>query len=448
MQENYKPKYADWTEEDYANSDLRYCVPMTAHALEDECVQETVLNSNNYFIEEKFDGTRGILHFLKDGCRVFSRRISKKTNWFTENTDSLPQMREITIPSLSGTVIDGEMFIPDRPFKDVSSTLNCKWDKAIERQEELGEVVFHAFDILYYRGIRIEHLSLKRRKKFLEKVIQELESRGITCIVEVPYFRCGELAKISLTCKSDFGDTVFSLEDKYPTLYHDYMGSTSPTLLDLSPRGYYEYIVATGGEGVILKDEDGIYEHKRSRGYLKIKKFYTRECILLGFTEPTKYYDGKFPDDTWEYWETPDNTKVTCAGKSAKSLLKQGYKPLTKYYYNNWVGNMIFGVVITQPELDALPKSKKFNIHDISIMESSCNEYALYKVLEVGECSGFDEDMREKLSDNKDRYIGKVIEVKCNEVFKDTGKLRHPRFLRFREDKGAEECTYSNHITE
>lgn len=448
MQENYKPKYADWTEEDYANSDLRYCVPMTAHALEDECVQEVVLNSYNYFIEEKFDGTRGILHFLKDGCRVFSRRISKKTNWFTENTDSLPQMREITIPSLSGTVIDGEMFIPDRPFKDVSSTLNCKWDKAIERQEELGEVVFHAFDILYYRGIRIEHLSLKRRKKFLEKVIQELKSRGITCIVEVPYFRCGELAKISLTCEADFGDTVFSLESKYPTLYHDYMRSSSPTLLDLSPRGYYEYIVATGGEGVILKYEDGIYEHKRSRGYLKIKKFYTRECILLGFTEPTKYYDGKFPDDTWEYWETPDNTKVTCAGKSAKSLLKQGYKPLTKYYYNNWVGNMIFGVVITQPELDALPKSKKFNIHDISIMESSCNEYALYKVLEVGECSGFDEDMREKLSDNKDRYIGKVIEVKCNEVFKDTGKLRHPRFLRFREDKGAEECTYSNHITE
>lgn len=448
MQENYKPKYVDWTEEDYANSDLRYCVPMTAHALEDECVQETVLNSNNYFIEEKFDGTRGILHFLKDGCRVFSRRISKKTNWFTENTDSLPQMREITIPSLSGTVIDGEMFIPDRPFKDVSSTLNCKWDKAIERQEELGEVVFHAFDILYYRGIRIEHLSLKRRKKFLEKVIQELKSRGITCIVEVPYFRCGELAKISLTCEADFGDTVFSLESKYPTLYHDYMRSSSPTLLDLSPRGYYEYIVATGGEGVILKYEDGIYEHKRSRGYLKIKKFYTRECILLGFTEPTKYYDGKFPDDTWEYWETPDNTKIICADKSAKSLLKQGYKPLTKYYYNNWVGNMVFGVVITQSEVDALPKSKKFNIHDISIMESPCNDYALYQVLEVGECSGFDEDMREKLSDNTDSYIGKVIEVKCNEVFKDTGKLRHPRFLRFRDDKGAEECTYSNHITE
>ena len=103
--EIYTPKYVDWTESDYVNSDLKWCEPMTAHALEDEEIQQEYLNDPNNFIEEKFDGTRGILHFLNGECRVFSRRISKKTNWFTENTDSLPQMRFINIPELEGCLL-------------------------------------------------------------------------------------------------------------------------------------------------------------------------------------------------------------------------------------------------------------------------------------------------------------------------------------------------------
>ena len=89
-----------------------------------------------------------------------------------------------------------------------------------------------------------------------------------------------------------------------------------------------------------------------NRKNLKIKKFYTRECVLLSFNEPTKYYDGKFPDDSWEYWETPEG-KSCILIDSAKSLVSRGYKPLTKFYYNNWVGNMIFGVLITDEEVQA-----------------------------------------------------------------------------------------------
>lgn len=44
---NYTPRYTDWTEEDYKNSSLRYCEPMTAHALEDETEQNNLLNLEN-----------------------------------------------------------------------------------------------------------------------------------------------------------------------------------------------------------------------------------------------------------------------------------------------------------------------------------------------------------------------------------------------------------------
>lgn len=448
--EKYSPKYIEWAEEDYVNSDLKWCEPMTAHALENEKSQEEALNNPDNFIEEKFDGTRGILHFFNGECRVFSRRISKKTNWFTENTDSLPQMRSINIPELEGTIIDGEMFIPNLPFKDVSSTLNCKWDKAIDRQLNKGFIVFHAFDILYYKGIKLENMRLERRKYYLHKVIEKLQEQGVDSIVEVPYFKCGSDALVPVTRSLKTLQRIKGFDSKYPTLYREVKSSKDPFNLTLSPRGYYEYIVANGGEGVIIKNKDLKYVHKRDKAYLKIKKFYTRECILIGFSEPTKYYDGKFPDDLWDYWEDPKGITVTnnrfFKEFSAKELLKKGYKPLTKFYFNRWVGNMIFGVVITDAEIRSLPKNKKFNIHKVELCSPPCNDHTFYNVLEVGECSGFDDELRAELTHYN--YVGKVIEVKCNEIFKDTGKLRHPRFLRFRDDKGPEECTYNNHITE
>ena len=105
---------------------------MTAKELETEEQQDEKLKDSEYYIEEKFDGTRALVYFLSQPteadtevgfCRVFSRRVSKKTGFYAENTDSLPQIREIDRPELSGTILDGEMFIDGLPFKEVSSLL-------------------------------------------------------------------------------------------------------------------------------------------------------------------------------------------------------------------------------------------------------------------------------------------------------------------------------------
>ena len=115
-------------------------------------------------------------------------------------------------------------------------------------------------------------------------------------------------------------------------------------------------------------------------------------------------------------------------------------RPVSKFYANGWIGNVRFGVIITSEEMNNLPKGKKFNIEEMTICGDKVH------VLEVGECSGFDEEAREYMTEHKSELIGDVIEVKANEIFKDTGKLRHPRFLRFRTDKSPLECTLSNHL--
>lgn len=432
--------------EDYEKAGLKYISPMLAKELEEEEKQDACLNSPDYYVEEKFDGTRATLHFCEEFTRCFSRRVSNKTGWFCENSDSVPHIRDIAIPELAGTIIDGEMFIPNRPFKDVASTLNCKWDKAVARQEEIGKIVFHAFDIMYYKGIRVEMMPLHRRKVYLQRVIDAVNSQYIEM---VKYYSCDSKIPVRI-------DDVAKLrrqDSSYPTFVKEMNAldvGNNPFInpVGVSPRAYYEYIVATGGEGVIVKPKDGKYYYKRGWEYSKIKKFLTREVIIMGFTEPTDDYKGKFPTiDKWDYWETVEQDVFDLSGftPSEREQFKKNWypsecRPVSKFYAKGWVGNIRFGVIITPEEMHNLPKNKKFNIEEMIIEGDDV------LVLEVGECSGFDEETREYMTDHQSELIGKVIEVKANEIFKDTGKLRHPRFLRFRNDKSPTECTLKGHI--
>lgn len=384
----------------------------------------------------------------KGFTRCFSRRVSEKTKWYCENTDSLPQLRGLDVPEMSGTILDGEMFIPNRPFKDVSSTLNCKWDKAIDRQLELGFIVFHTFDILFYKGIDLRKMPLRRRKHYLKLAVEKINSPYVKL---VDYHSCGSKIPVMIDNVARFRQR----ESSYPNLVKeidalDVGNNPFVSLVGLSPRAYYEYIVATGGEGVMVKPIDGKYHHKRGREYQKIKKFLTREVVIMGFTDPTDEYKGKFPTvEKWDYWETTEGDRVDLSEYSAESRKKfkdnwypDECRPISKHYCKYWVGTIRFGVTITPEEMLKLPKNKKFNVEEM-ILEGDD-----VLVLEVGECSGFDEETREMFSEDPESWVGKVIEIKANEIFKDTGKLRHPRYLRLREDKSPTECTYKDHISE
>lgn len=418
---------------------IRGYEPMTAKELDTEEKQDEALRDSSNILEEKFDGTRALVYFLSQEdehdneigyCRVFSRRISKKTNFYVENSDSLPQIREIDVPELSGTILDGEMFIDGLPFKEVSSTLNCKWDKAIDRQIDKGFISLHAFDILFYHGIDLRRMPLIRRKEYLRLAVEEANSPYIK---EVPYFECGKpINDLEIVYRiDDYGEAMFyeDLEDNkdiYPNLYKCHKENKP-----LTPRAYYELIVSTGGEGLIVKPKNGKYLHKRGWEYSKIKKFLTRELVVIGFDEPTREYEGK-DIKNWGYWvRESDNKRV-----QGNYYNQKGYIAVTKHYYHNQVGVMRLGVVITDEEYESIPKNKRGLLTNIS-----GNQLML-----VCECSGFDDETRAYFTRNKFDIIGSVVEVRANELFRDSGRMRHPRYMRMRYDKEAERCTWIDHI--
>ena len=102
----------------------------------------------------------------------------------------------------------------------------------------------------------------------------------------------------------------------------------------------------------------------------------------------------------WKYWETTSfGTRI----------------PVTKSYYNKWVGGVV------------------------------CGAYKDNKLVYVCTASNLSDELKAEIKEKgKDSYIGKVVEIQYqNSLISKDGRvvtLINPRFIRFREDKSAKEC--------
>lgn len=445
------PKFDSYeTRDDYIAAGIIPIEPMTAKELMEKDF-EAAWTSDDYIVEEKIDGVRGLMYFRggnKDihhpHCRIFSRRVSVKTNFFAEKSDVVTHLRNIEIVQLCGTVIDGEMTVPNKDFKTVSSILNCLPQEAYERQRVEGKVCFRAFDVIYYKNEYVGDLPLIERKEILRQIMITLREEKVPkkYIREIPYIDEPKRFWISPSCfaaaKKSNNDLVKAAVKKAELYNGRYF-------IMFNREAYFHYILACGGEGVMVKDKNSIYEQKRTRAYQKVKKRVYRDVVIVGFTEPTRKYEGKFPKDRWEYWTRgkDDDFRVPpyqTKDRSAKELLRQGFCPVTKNWYNGLVGGIKYGVLVNSDTKKKLEKSKKkFEFVEVMGVSEFC-------FVVVGECEGIDDALRKELTKNKEDYIGTVFEVEGNEIFNDTGKIRHPRYYRAREDKEPVDCTWENHV--
>ena len=289
MFENYQ--YDDYVRDFHETKEIRFLEPMTAKEFKDKL--EDV--NDVYLAEEKLDGHRATCYITSKGNRFFSRRISKKTGWYAENTDCLPHLRDLDRKGLEGTILDGELTMPTGVFADVQGVTGALPEKAIQNQKEKGWAVFNAFDILYYKGKNIQAFPLWKRKIYLFKVICELACANI---VFHPVYVVGAL----------FSDNF--------KLFNSTVVSNYKVLLD--------EVWGRGGEGLILKDINARYEQKRSKSFLKVKDCIYRDVVVMGYDEPTRDFDGKTELEDWQFWIEED--------------------PVTKPYYYGWVGAIRCGV--------------------------------------------------------------------------------------------------------
>jgi ATP-dependent DNA ligase len=177
----------------------------------------------------------------------------------------------------------------------------------------------------------------------------------------------------------------------------------------------FEELVANGGEGFVAKDINSKYRLSTEKcqsplknAWIKVKREFNGDFVVMGFDEPSYYYTGEHLD-THEYWVDKDGHRVN----PTIGRMLDNSTPVTEYWYKGWIGGIIFGE------------------YEDGILRSR------------GTCSGMTKELRAELSNNKELYIGKVIEVDGMERTKDKA-IRQPVFKRFRDDKLPEDCQYEN----
>lgn len=159
----------------------------------------------------------------------------------------------------------------------------------------------------------------------------------------------------------------------------------SNSIYSMTAEDFAEQVIADGGEGVVLKKRSSEYRPGyRGNDWYKIKSTFTVDVIIT---------DADAPPSIWR--------------------VRPGHRdPRT-------------GKVSTLGELSSTH-------NNVGLSYGFMKDGKLLTVGSLG-LTGAPEEMQQ--------YVGRIAEVKAYGQYKATGALRHPVFLRWRDDKSPEDCT-------
>lgn len=351
---------------------------------------DAAMTNGEWAAQEKKDGCFYQLEKIdNDHIYLFSRTKSKKTGELAEKGGNVPHIIEWARNYLpDDTVLLGEIYIPDGHSNDVTSVMGCLPKNAIARQEASDWVHYYVFDCIYYNGIDLCDKPFETRVgHYLEYQLYDI-FHGEKYIELAPTYTLGYNINIGIGCNS--------FQEKLNEIF------------------------VNGGEGVVFKRLDGVYEpDKRPMTCFKMKEHVDSvDLIVMDLLDPTCEYCGS-ELDTWPYWWdceydkfyewTFDPNNPTAAQYSFDDI--PSIIPVTKPFFYGWKNAIQVGA------------------------------YKDGKIVEVGRvASGLTDELREEFGNNPDNYIGKVVELSCMSLNKKDHTIRHPVFECFREDKDKNDC--------
>ena len=348
---------------------------MRYHNKLSDAMVDAAFNSGEWIAQQKIDGAWYMLEKIDDDhIYLFGRTISKKTGELTEKSENVPHIVEWAKQLPDDTVLIGEIYVPGGKSNDVTKIMGCTPANAIKRQksnEYGGWIHYYLFDCIRYNGVDLMNEPFINRYQYLLKNTYNL------------------YIHLATNYDSDFEIVLAN-------------------------------IFLLGGEGMVFKRKDSIYEpDKRPMTCFKMKEHVDSiDFICTALLEPEMEYTGK-EVDTWPYWYCPEWDKTyfwsfdpnnpTSAPYSFDDV--PGIIPVTKHWYYGWKNAMRLGA------------------------------YKDGKIIEIGRvASGLSDDIRKDMAEHPEKYLNQVVQVSCMSLNKKHKTIRHPVFETMRYDKDIKDC--------
>ncbi len=333
-------------------------------------------NQEKWLAEEKIDGSRQVLCWFKeDRCLdAYSRNTSVfdflPINYGQKLYDTVDVSKLFNIPDF---IIDGELvlknneivkdnsvdIIADTQLNMVSAILSADYELSKQFQK-LNPIKLIAFDILMYDGKDLTSLPLRERKKYLQLAFNNIK----------------DLIDIELVANSN----------------------------GLSTRDFYNQIVSVGGEGLVVKDLDSLYDirGRRAGEWVKIKRSVTGSLLEQNY------------GDTFDCF-------VIGFNEGQKGTKNEGL-----------VGSLNFGIYLLDENNNVI-----------------LDERGIPQIHHICTVGGFPDKLREAITVKdfngnvqlRPDIYAKVATVDGQDVSDKNMRLAHARLIQWRIDKSADQCT-------
>jgi ATP-dependent DNA ligase len=256
--------------------------PMKCKSIKTQRELEKVISTDQYAIEEKIKGVRGVIHISNGQIHVFSRGSSKfEPDKPIELTHRLPhfEMSKTTLERLDGFILDCELYTPELDDSEIAGKLNAR--SMLPTDERIKAYIFDIISDIN-EGIDFSSNYYRCRKRMLNELFRKH-------LEELPWI-------------------------KRPR----WLGSGHSN----KAEEFISEILDNGGEGVVLKNINSDYiftekNFKRANYWYKYKRKDTIDAKIIGAKPPEKFY--KQPE-----------TRVI------------DFSRPTKFYEMGWIGSIEF----------------------------------------------------------------------------------------------------------
>ena len=135
---------------------------------------EMIEKMGKVFVEPKYDGTRVLIHFKRNGkdwqVRTFTRNLEESSGMF-------PELKEAAFTMKANEVILDSEAVGYDPETDkllpFQLTITRKRKHGIDEAAQKIPLRFFVFDVLYLNGRNLVHVPLNERKEQLKKILTD-----------------------------------------------------------------------------------------------------------------------------------------------------------------------------------------------------------------------------------------------------------------------------------